>query len=129
MEFLFLSCYWFIHCQNFFLLAMSPCVWASECVRACVYINIKLQNGCQTIEMFREFSAEVQPGVLTIAYERKINKQASKRTCNSNSNIIETFHTYTPKKIYEPNERWKKNSQLTMILNGLEQWQSHTPIH
>lgn len=52
----FLSCYWFIHCQKIFIV-QCPCVCYDACAcvreRAFVHINIKLQNGCQTIEMFR----------------------------------------------------------------------------
>lgn len=106
---LFSSCYWFIHCQRIFLLAMSLCVvllWcvrARACVRSCTSIsNCKMdakQSKCS------EFGTEVHSGVLTIAYEREINKQApAEQTCNDNKNNTETHK-------YESNER--KREQFT----------------
>lgn len=53
--------YCFIHCQTKIFLKrifFSHWQWC-RCVRACVHVNIKLQNGCQTIEMFQNLAQKI----------------------------------------------------------------------
>lgn len=115
---------------NFFIIGYVPvCCDVYARVRAFVRLCTSISNCKMDAKQskYSEFGTEVQPGVLTITYEREINKRAiAERTCNENKKK-------TPKRThkYESNERERerKNSQLTMILNGLEQWQSQRDTH
>lgn len=110
------------------LLAMSLWAVLCACARAFVHINIKLQNGCQTIGMFWIWYGSSTGRVDNCVRER--NKQTIYSTDNDNRTKKNTpirTHKYEPNEIERKSK--KNNSQLTMILNGPEQWQLHTLTH
>lgn len=120
--------------KNFFIGYVPVCCAAVMCARAClrafVHINIQLQNGCQTIEMFRIWHGSSFGRVDNCVRER--NKQTS--FTRANVQRQQKQHRNAQIWIKREKERTVHNWQWYQMgsNNGsrrLSHTQAHAPLH